>query len=140
MHGEAAVCTPQFRHKSPTVFWNLVWYFEKHRLPLDFVVPDVIVSAYHASLPGGLRNLTMGSSVGLGSPALAFGIEATPTSGISPGRRGGNTAQPGHRRFFASSGAVDDGIDDGADISAQAPPRMRLRRTSTDMDNEVDDV
>ena len=129
--GDAIVCSPEFRHKCPTVFWNLVWFFEKHHLPLEFLVPDDIAAAYQESLPDGLREpVRPGPNTGVpaydpalapgaGSPSINFGgaSASTPRPTSAAQQRHGLPPRPGMpvgRRGGVGSMGGGGGVAGGA--------------------------
>jgi hypothetical protein len=43
MHGIESIQSPTFRTKCPTIFWNLVVYFNRFHLPSDFLLREAMV-------------------------------------------------------------------------------------------------
>lgn len=130
--GESIVCTTEFRHRCPTVFWNLVWYFEKHRLPFDFLAPDVVATAFKESIPGGLRSSgallgASASSRSLNSNSAGSGNESPRPGLVSPpaapvrkfftprnGADGEASSSNGNGDAAAGDSSSDDGVADAA--------------------------
>ena len=55
--GIGKLCGPEFRRSSPTIFWNLVLYFQSFELPFVFLLiesaPEQWLTTWQQHLAGG---------------------------------------------------------------------------------------